>query len=190
MRRPVMHSTHKDDIRFIFRGGIIIVCNHNLGKSAIEQAIGTRIRVIHMDLSATELLVLMKTICADGYKFGRDQLSPQECWQVAEFIREEFSRLSRDLDIRLLINSFKDRLFWRSGVPKSHWKDLVRARIRKTVAVGYRSRREVTAEEAAIAMEIYSQAGLTLKQKIDAWNERTGKSQGAFYRALNRSRAK
>jgi hypothetical protein len=186
MRRRVTHKVHRVNIRFIFRGAIIIISNQDLGNSAIEQAIATRIDVLHMKLTPSELLVLMKVICQDGFKFGRDRLRPAECAEIAEFIRAESCRLNRDLDIRLLLKAFKYRLQWRSGDSKNHWKDRVRAQMLRTVAIRYRTRREVTAEEAAIAMEIYNRDGLTGKQKIAVWNEGTGKSQGAYYRALRR----
>jgi len=184
IERQVTWSAFKTEIRFTFTGGLIVISNVALADTIPElRAIKTRITVLNIDVSNAEILALMKQICAAGYQFGQDYLSPAECWEVCSFIVEKLTALKRNLDIRLLTNGFRDYLQFKSGDSQNHWKVLLEGRMSERVA--YKTRAEVKTEESRIAMEIYKMK-ITNPEKLKLWKERTGLSHMAYYRALKR----
>jgi hypothetical protein len=183
--REITWTAFKTSIRFIFTGGIIVISNANLAEEIPEiRAIKTRINVLRLDLSAEELLALMKKLCLEGYQYGEDYMSPDECLEVSDFIVTEFGELNRPLDLRLLMNGFKDFLQWKTGNSIKHWTELLLGRISERPTVMRRSEKKAT--ESQIALQI-SNMNISYPQKIALWEEKTGhKGDRSFYRALKR----
>jgi hypothetical protein len=183
--REITWTAFKTEVRFIFTGGIIVVSNANLAADIPEiRAIKTRINVLQLDLSKEELLALMKHLCLQGYQYGEDYMSPNECLQVGEFIRERLEGLQRSLDLRLLMNGFKDFLQWKTKNSVNHWHDLLLGRIQERPVVVRRAER--VAKESKIANEI-NDMKIPYKKKIELWEQRTGhKGERSYYRALQR----
>lgn len=183
--REITWTAFKTSIRFVFTGGIIVISNANLAEEIPEiRAIKTRINVLRLDLSAEELLALMKKLCLEGYQYGEDYMSPDECLEVSQFIVAKLSELSRPLDLRLLVNGFKDFLQWKSGNSINHWKDLLLGRFSERPTAIRRS--EKKAAESQIALQI-SKMDIPFQQKITLWEQKTGlKGQRSYFRALKR----
>jgi hypothetical protein len=186
--REITWTAFQVNIRFIFTGGVIIVSNSNLAESVPAiRAIKSRITVLGLDLSNNEIRALMKKICQDGYSYGEYYMSPDECWEVGGWIIDRLEDLKRKLDVRLLINGFKDYLQYKTGNSVSDWKQLLEGRMREQAI--YVNRAEQKAEESKVALEIHKMK-LPVKKKIRLWKERTGLGQAAYYRALDRLQAK
>jgi hypothetical protein len=186
--REITWAAHRIDIRFLFTGGIIVVSNSNLAESVPAiRAIKSRINVLGLDLSNNEIRALMKKICRGGYTYGEYYMTPDECWEVGGWIIDRLEDLKRKLDVRLLINGFKDYLQFKTDNSASHWKQLLEGRMREQAI--YISRAEKKAEESKVALEIHKMK-LPTKKKIQLWKERTGLGQAAYYRALGRRQAK
>lgn len=182
--RPITWTAYKTRIDFIFTGGLIIISNTNLVDAVPEvRAIRTRIGVLSLDVTQAETLALMKKICMDGYKYGDDYLPPAKCHEVREYVVSKLSDLKRSLDLRLMINGFRDYLQWQSGDSVNDWQALIDGRISGQVL--YRTRDEKNLTKKQQAMEIYAMT-LTNDEKLKLWAERTGLSQAAYYRALGR----
>ena len=183
--REITWTAFKTTIRFIFTGGIIVISNANLAEEIPEiRAIKTRINVLRLDLSAEELLALMKKLCLEGYQYGEDYMSPDECLEVSNFIVTKLGELSRPLDLRLLVNGFKDFLQWKSGNSIKHWTELLLGRISERPSVIRRS--EKKAAESQIALQI-NNMDIPYQQKIVLWEQKTGlKGERSFFRALKR----
>ena len=91
--REITWTAFKTTIRFIFTGGIIIISNRNLADEIPEiRAIKTRINVLSIDVSSEEIRALMKKICLEGYIYGPDYMTPDECWEVATFVIDRLAR--------------------------------------------------------------------------------------------------
>ena len=92
------------------------------------------------------------------------------------------TELRRNLDLRLLINGFRDMLQWKHGESTLHWQELLSGRM--TERVVYKDRRTRTVERTRAALEI---RGMKL-----AWPEQlklakeSGISKAAYARAIKR----
>ena len=100
----------------------------------------------------------------------------------------ELVRLQCRFDLRLLFNkALPDYLQWKDGEAETDWRDLVTASIEEhLVALRHTdeppvSREARLDEERAIVREIVL-AHPTRVAQVQAWTQRTGKSDRAFYR--------
>jgi hypothetical protein len=182
--REVTWTAYRNEFRFVFTGGIIIISNSNLAESVPQiRALKSRINVLRLDVSNDEIKALMKKICREGFIYGEDYMSPAECWEVGERVISRLADLQRSLDVRLLISGFKDYLQYKTGNSGTHWHSLLEGRMKERVV--YPGRAGQKAEESRVAFEIYRMK-LSTKEKVALWKERTGLGQAAYYRALRR----
>ncbi len=124
--RIITKTIHQKRVSFEFTGGIIILSNLPLGEIATLKALATRLNPAEFNPTEGEKKALMWKIAEDG-KFG---LSPDRCEEVCEYIIFYSEKVgSRPLDLRLLDNSFRDRLMYDRGESRTHWKDLIASRI-------------------------------------------------------------
>ncbi len=183
--RPVTWGSYGSAIRFNFTGGLIIISNANLADSIPEiRAIKTRITALRIDVSPEEIKALMAQICHRGFTFGGHEMSVRQCLDVRNFIIEELARLQRPLDLRLLVNGFRDYLQHEAGHSKNHWTDLLRGRMVESTS-GYKSRAESNAEKGLAAAAI-RKAGGTLAVQVAKWKTLGHGDQASYYRALKR----
>jgi hypothetical protein len=182
--REITWTAFNTVIRFIFTGGIILISQGDVGQSQPAiRALKSRVKACRLDLTNDEIRAMMKKICLDGFTYGEDYMSPEECWGVATYIISKLETLQRNLDLRLLLNGFKDYLLFKTGNSVNHWHVLLDGRMQERVV--YRTRTEQKVEETRIALEIH-EMNVPTGKKIELWKERTGLSQPAYYRALNR----
>ena len=101
----------------------------------------------------------MRQITLDGYPKGSNLLEPAQCLEVAEFIISESAKISRRLDLRLLVNSLEDRLQTEDFEAGCTWEDLVASRIRERASItepvqSFQTRAQRKAQQLQIAREI------------------------------------
>jgi hypothetical protein len=187
--RYVTWTAFKTRIRFLFTGGIIVISNANLADDNPEiRAIKTRITVLRLDVTPEELLALQKKICLDGFRYGEDYLAPEECWEVGLYIQDRLTELRRPLDLRLLLNGFKDYLQHKNGDSgKLTWQDLMDGRFKEAVQQRVR-RADRIKEEVRIALEIDAMK-ISKAEKLQMWMERTDHkspegAERSYYRRL------
>jgi hypothetical protein len=169
---------------FVFTGGIILVANCGLDDLPQLRAIKTRIPCLQYLPTNEEVAALMRHIAKDGHRHGPYELSPEACREVADEIVERSARLSRNLDLRLLVNTFKDRIQYENGASVTHWLDLLDSRMKERVvapAGGYGVRAEQKSKEFAVLRQT---AGLSPQERLAVWVRETGNSQAALYRRL------
>jgi hypothetical protein len=126
----------------------------------------------------------MKEIAAKGHRYGPHHLSPEECLEVAEAIVSQSLRLQRNLDLRLLINTFQDRLQWANGESETHWLHMLESRMKERVLPPggeTQTRAGRKAAEQALAREIKD---WPREQRLEAWRTATGKSEPALYKRM------
>lgn len=182
--RPISWTAHRTLIRFNFTGSLLVVSNAPLLDAPEIRALRTRIRLLRMDVSPSEVLALTKKICRDGYQTGPYWLTPSECWEVAEFVAKHLAELQRPLDLRLVLLGFHDYVLARDHGAALSWQDLLRSRMAGSTTP-YRSPREKSAEEKALAQTIYAKR-VPQQKKVEEWKQLTGKTRASFYNALNR----
>lgn len=186
MRREITWTAFKTQIRFWFTGAILVVSNQNMVNTSPElRAVKTRVRVMNMDVTKKEAFALMKTICAKGYTYGKETLSPEQCWEVAEFIFDNLSELKRPLDLRLLKHGFNYSLLEKEHKTALSWQEQLESMMNEA-PVAYKSRKVQSHDERQVALRIYGQGGKTQAQMVAEWKAETGKGKASFYRALIR----
>lgn len=178
--RPVVWQVSGRRDEFIFTGGIVLIANCRLDDIPQLRALKTRIVTMHYQPTNEEVAVLMTQIAKRGHRHGPFSLSSEECLEVAQAIIARSKRLQRNLDLRLLVNTCKDRLQWANGASQTHWLDLLDSRMKER-AVPLGSRAGQKAQEVEIASRI---AGMPFQERLDTWIRETGKSQAALYRRL------
>jgi hypothetical protein len=179
--RVVTWRSHRTDLRCPFEGGVIIISNRPLADLPELNAIATRINPTQLHVSNAEAAALMRHIASKGYRSGDRVLSPESCGEVAEFIIEQSLTADRRLDLRLLVNSFGDRMQWEQEKAEAHWQELVTSRLNERVIATHRSRAAQVADEREIARRIKDMPRAERKAK---WKELTNKCEAALYRRM------
>lgn len=182
--RGVCWQTANGREEFLFTGGVIIIANCRLDDIPQARALKTRLACLHYAPTNAEVAALMRHIAGKGHTFGPHRLTPEECREVADAIIDRSARLTRNLDLRLLVNTYQDVLQFKNGAAETHWRDLLDSRMAERVTppvhpVGMRARRN--AQEAEVAGRI---AHLPVAERLAAWQAETGKSRAEMYRAL------
>lgn len=166
---------------FVFTGGIILVANCPLDDTPALRALKTRITCLQYHANNAEVAALMRDIARKGHTFGEHTLSPEDCLEVAAAIVERTARLHRSLDLRLLVNTFQDRLQWENDSSETHWLDLLESRMQeRVVAPGIRAERK--SKELEVLRRIKD---LPTGEQLEVWKREVGKSTASFYRRLN-----
>jgi hypothetical protein len=187
--REISWTAFNTVIRFVFTGGIILIANRSLDKQPELAAIKTRIATPQLVASFNEIAALMRSVAIEGFTYGEDYMTPQECLTVAEYVIDRMRSLARSLDMRMYVNGVKDYLQHKTGHSKTDWQDLIETRLRETTVLRERQA-DVMAREAGIALEI-SRLDVPQAEKFRLWRERTrsarfpdGKSERAYWRRL------
>ena len=93
--RLVTWTTHRMEHAFVFTGGIIMTANRPFPDQPELDAIKTRIAYMHLVVSDSELKAKMRHIANNGYRQGRDQINPDDCREVCEFVIQKCLGLNR-----------------------------------------------------------------------------------------------
>jgi hypothetical protein len=151
-------------------------------------AIKTRIAYMQLQVSDLEIRALMRKVSSAGYESLGKMLPPAACSEVCEYVIKQSLAMHRQLDMRMLINSFEDRLLWEEGNANCHWRDLVNSRVRERPTyfhedVTFSSQSDRRNEELEIVRDILS-ATSDRNERRKMWEERTGKSEPTLYRRI------
>jgi hypothetical protein len=187
--RWITWGAYNARMEILFTGGLILVGNKAPLDLPELQALKSRIPHMCLQPSDAQMRALMRHIAAKGFEHDGLTLGPDECREVCEFVIAESLSLHFPLNVRLLVNSFLDRLQWSECESGVHWKDMVAAAIRERpvffkeeVVVGSRAARK--AKELEIVREIRAQTN-DRHERLRLWTERTGgKSEKSLYRRL------
>jgi hypothetical protein len=190
--RPVTWRTFTAQLTFNFEGGIIMIGNRSLETVPELKALQSRISTLQLTATNQELAALMRSISEEGFQVllrQRDlkSMNPDQCREVCEFLIAEIHSLARNLDMRLLVNSFRDYLQYQDRETRTHWRDLVTSELKQKVTIP-ESRAEQLARERQIALEIAAMPDLTAAEREALFTDKTGKSDRAYRRRLQEAR--
>lgn len=188
--RLVTWGAHGASIEFLFSGGICMTSNLELRNLPNLAALKTRISWLDLRVTNEEVAAGMREIALGGYKSREHLVEPAQCLEIVEFVVSESTKVNRDLDLRLLVNSFEDYLQVEELDAGCCWQDLVASRIRERVSIvgpvlSYETRARRKVRELEVAREI---VGLSPEARLHAWQERVsppGNSRATMYRRLN-----
>jgi hypothetical protein len=186
VRRVTWYSIHRSD-EFDFWGGLILVGNSDLPDNSPEaEALRSRVKVLHFDLTPGEQDEVIRRIVNAGHRRGKDYVAPAECMEVVKYVKDRCRETGRSLSIRLVVTALTDRAQWKAGsAGQRGWCDLVDERFDHVPSI--KNHKQEMAHQAAIAQQIRNDSSLADGDaKYQEWYRRTGKSRKAYYRALNR----
>lgn len=188
MERPVTWSTWRREHSIVFTGGIIMIANRPLDDLPELMALRTRIACIHLRATDAEMTALMRRVSLIGFEHRGSPMNPAECLEVCEFVVEQSRSLHRSLDMRMLVNSFKDFLAWRECDAGCHWRDMAATRLKERptsfeVQPDLGTRADRKRRELEIAREIVAST-TDRAERHRLWAERTDKSEPTLYRRL------
>lgn len=174
-------------LRFIFRGGLILLSNRPLADLPELRALATRIEVHRLEVTDAELTALMRELAAKGYRV-QDKLviMPEECMKVTEYLLKECRSAGCPLDLRLQQKAFQTYLQFAADCSVSHWEDLIAASVREATC-HFRHEVNTTSPEARkakrrnVVREIVGTVA-DAKEQERAYMEKTGASRADFYR--------
>jgi hypothetical protein len=188
--RIIKYRRQGKDQTVYFTGGIIAISNLELHAQPLLEALKSRVHYLEYNPSDGQLSALMREIAGKGWPAAAPKLSPEECLEVAIFLIASCKKLNVRLDMRQLVDkAFPDFLQHREGDTEAHWKDLVLTTLAEqmtdlTHTKAERISRQVQKEsEHAVIRQLVTEFS-DREQQLEAWTERTGKSERAFYRRL------
>jgi hypothetical protein len=175
--------------RLIFEGGIIMMANRPLADLPELRALASRISVLKLEVNNNEIKALMYDLAGKGYRRGgKIALEPADCKEVAEYLIKECRTAKVGLDMRLLVNSWHDRLQYEADKTCCHWHDLVANRVRQAVhsikeAVVATSMEERHEQRRQVVREVMAQTN-DPEERVRLYCERTKKQRSDFYRRM------
>lgn len=125
--RVVTYKSADVEQKVLFSGAIIAISNVPLRSDPLARALGSRIVMLEHEPSDGEIAAFMRHLATDGFQ----DLSADECVEVAEFIISETREFSLRLDLRHLTKAFQDYRQHKHGRSRTSWRDLVRTSLRK-----------------------------------------------------------
>ena len=125
--RVVTYKSADVEQKVLFTGSVIAISNVPLRADPLARALGSRIVVLEHEPTDDEIAAFMRHLALDGF----EDLSVNECVEVAEFIISETREFNLRLDLRHLAKAFQDFRQHKHGRSQTSWRDLVRTSVRK-----------------------------------------------------------
>ena len=125
--RIVTYKSADVEKKVLFSGAIIAISNIPLRADPLARALGSRIVMVEHEPSDNEIAAFMRNLAMSGF----EDLTVDECIEVAEFIISETRQFDLRLDLRHLTKAFQDFRQHKHGRSRTSWRDLVRTSLRK-----------------------------------------------------------
>lgn len=125
--RVVTYKSADVEQKVLFTGSIIAISNVPLRSDPLARALGSRIVMLEHEPTDDEIAAFMKSLALDSF----EDLSVDECVEVADFIISETREFNLRLDLRHLTKAFQDYRQHKHGRCLTTWRDLVRTSLRK-----------------------------------------------------------
>jgi hypothetical protein len=125
--RIVTYKSADVEQKVLFTGSIIAISNVPLRSDPLARALGSRVVVLEHEPTDDEVAAFIRRLAQKGY----EDLSVDECMDVAEFITSETREFSLRLDLRHLTKAFQDFRQHKHGRSQTSWRDLVRTSLKK-----------------------------------------------------------
>jgi hypothetical protein len=107
---------------FWFSGGVIAISNRPLRRDPVADAVASRVRSLEHEPSDEMIAAVMRSQALKGF----EDVSPEECWDVVEYVIEESRRCEYRLDLRQMEHGWQDYRLWQHGESFGiHWKELI-----------------------------------------------------------------
>jgi hypothetical protein len=177
--RTVTYVTKDERREFQFSGGMIAISNVPLSRDPLADAVASRMVLLEHEPSDEMLAAFMRDRAAHGH----EDMTPEECLAVVEFVIAETRACDYRLDLRYMKKAWQDYRLDKHGLALRPWTDLVRSSLKRVVtpeqAVG-RSDRKAWEQERAL--DLFQKYPDDKRLRDEEWFRLTGKSSDSLYR--------
>jgi hypothetical protein len=154
--RVVSYKSKDETTKVLFTGSIIAISNVPLRCDPLARALGSRLVVLEHEPTDDEIAAFIRQLAFKGF----EDLSADECLEVAEFVIVETREFDLRLDLRHMKKAWQDFRQWKHKKAKTHWRDLVRTSLSKlvdepVVPLSKRDEIELQRQKVKEAMEKY-----------------------------------
>jgi hypothetical protein len=163
---------------FEFTSRCIFAANVIPKKNDAFKAMLSRCDVFELSATNAEVVDLMRSVSANGFR----GLTPEDCNTVIDFIGENSE--SRELSMRLLGPSLRKLKYARAeGLD---WRPLVKSQL-KTLGLKQPATKRLDnkARDVRVLKEAINRHPESVKDQLDFWCQKIGKSRASFYRILS-----
>ena len=127
--RTVTYTTKDERKSFEFAGGIIAISNLPLGRDPLADAVASRVARLEHEPSDEMIAVFMRAQALKGF----EDVTPEECLEVVEFVVVETRAGDYRLDLRAMVKAWQDYRLDLHGKALRPWRDLVRSSLKRLV---------------------------------------------------------
>jgi hypothetical protein len=177
--RTVTYVTKDERKEFEFSGGLIAISNVPLSRDPLADAVASRMVLLEHEPSDEMLAAFMRDRAAHGH----EDMMPEECLAVVEFVIAETRACDYRLDLRYMKKAWQDYRMDKHGLALRPWKDLVRSSLKRVITpeatVGRSDRK---AWEQQIALDLFLKYPDDKGLRDEAWFRLTGKAPDSLYR--------
>ena len=177
--RTVTYVTKDERREFEFSGGIIAISNVPLSRDPLADAVASRMVLLEHEPSDEMLAAFMR----DRSAHGHEDMTPEECLAVVEFVIAETRACDYRLDLRYMKKAWQDYRMDNHGFALRPWKDLVRSSLKRIITpeatVGRSDRK---AWEQQVALDLFQKYPDDKGLRDEEWHRLTGKAPDSLYR--------
>jgi hypothetical protein len=184
--RRVTYEAQGEDLKFDFRGGIIMATNQNLARSnGPMQAVASRFRPILWDMTLEERIASIITIARKDHVKATIPISAKEAekvaWTLIDMTCDSSSKV--DLDLRLFTEHALPAYAQSIQDPTMKWQDLMQAKLMGVAITTEETQAEKTRRLEQLVQKIDMEGG-TMKDKLAKWAKATDLGKAIYYRHL------
>lgn len=179
--RTVTYTTKDERKSFDFTGGIVAISNLPLGRDPLADAVASRVARLEHEPSDEMIAAFMRSQALRGF----EDMAPEECLEVVEFVIAETRACDYRLDLRAMSKAWQDYRLDRHGKANRSWQDLVRSSLKRLVGDDRprpQGRAARSAWEQQIAQELFDRFPDDKAQRDLEWRRRVGTSPDSLYR--------
>lgn len=151
--RTVTYKSKDREEKIQFSGAIIAISNIPLRCDPLARALGSRIVMLEHEPTDEQIAAFMRLLASRGF----EDLTPEECLEVTEFLINETREFDERLDLRHLTKAWQDFRLVKHGKAETSWQDLVKTSLKKVsrlnVPLSKTERIEMDREKVRKAME-------------------------------------
>jgi hypothetical protein len=122
--RPITYvlKGEQKEPTFQFLGGIVAISNRPLHRDPIADAVASRVRPLEHEPSDEMIAAIMRSQALKGF----EDMSPEQCSEVVEYVIEQSRRCEYRLDLRHMEHGWQDYRLWKDGESFTiHWNELI-----------------------------------------------------------------
>ena len=151
-----------------------------MNRDPLADAVASRVVLLEHEPSDEMLAAFMR----DRAGHGHEDMTPEECLAVVEFVIAETRACDYRLDLRYMKKAWQDYRLDKHGLALRSWKELVRSSLKRIVTpeASVVGRSDRKAWEQQVAIDLFKQYPDDKGLRDAEWLRLTGKAPDSLYR--------